>query len=190
MPAGAEASELEREPEAALVSRASTGDEQAFASLVRPHMQKLHAVCYRIAGDNATAEDALQNALIAAWRNMARFEGRAKFSTWLYQIAHNAALAEVRRRPAAIPVDSFDIGVTAVARGPEDEVTTRSAVQHALARIPPDFRAALVLREFAGMSYQEIAEAQGIRVETVKTRISRGRQALARLLSQPDGQAS
>lgn len=170
--------------EAALLERARAGDQVAFGDLVRPHLRRLHTVCFRITGDQAGAEDATQTALLAAWRHLDRFERRARFSTWLYQIAHNAALAEIRRRTPE-PVGAGDELPITARRGPEDDVVARLSVQAALAQIPPAFRAALVLREYCGLSYAEIAAAEGIRVETVKTRIARGRQAVARLLGEP-----
>src|SRR5690606_32613758 len=90
--------------EATLLGWAKAGDERAFAALVEPHGRKVRAVCTRIAPDEQLAQDAAQDALLAAWRNIARFEGRARFSTWLCQIAHNAALAVVRGLKAE-PVD-------------------------------------------------------------------------------------
>lgn len=168
--------------EAALVARARAGDEAAFAALVRPHLRLLHTVCRRITGDEHTAEDATQAALLAAWRHLDRFEGRARISTWLYQIAHNAALAELRRRTPEPAGAGAELPGQGSARGPEDQVLARMSVQQALALLPPDFRAALVLREYAGLSYAEIAEAEGIRVETVKTRILRARRAVAKEL--------
>jgi RNA polymerase sigma-70 factor (ECF subfamily) len=167
--------------EAALVTRAKAGDSDAFAALVRPHLRTLHNVCYRITGNDSTAEDATQAALLAAWRYIGRFERRARFSTWLYQIAHNAALAETRKRVPE-PLGAGDELPAGHRRGPEEGIVTKLSVQDALGRIPPDFRAAVVLREYGGLSYEEIAAATGIRVETVKTRIARGRQAVARLL--------
>ena len=164
--------------EAALLGRARAGDQTAFGELVRPQLRTVHAVCYRITGHAETAEDATQATLVAAWRHIGRFEGRARFSTWLYQIAHNAALAEVRRR-VPDPAGAGDELPVGARRGPEEEVVTRLTVQAALARVPPDFRAALVLREYGGLSYAEIAAATGVRVETVKTRIARARKAVA-----------
>jgi RNA polymerase sigma factor (sigma-70 family) len=167
--------------EAELIERARAGDQQAFATLVEPHRSMLTAVCYRIVGDEGAAEDALQETLVAAWRHLDRFQGRSKFSTWLYRIAHNAALASARKAVAE-PIDALERGI---AGGPavDETVSDVRSVRWALARIPPDFRAALVLREFSDMSYDEIARAQGIKIETVKTRISRARQALALLLA-------
>jgi RNA polymerase sigma-70 factor (ECF subfamily) len=165
-----------------LVAFAKGGDERAFAALVSTHRVMLYTVCFRIAGSRHDAEDAVQLALLAAWRHLDRFEGRSSFSTWLYRIGCNAALGLARKR---VPEPVADEGATVVVANvphPDDTVADTDAVRRALDRIPPEFRAALVLREFAGLSYREIAEATGVRVETVKTRISRARQALARLL--------
>lgn len=167
--------------ELGLLALARAGDQRAFAALVEPHKSMLTAVCYRIVGDDGGAEDALQETLIAAWRHLDRFQGRSKFSTWLFRIAHNAALASARKSVPE-PIDTIDRGAGS---GPSiaDTVSDVRSVRWALARIPPDFRAALVLREFCDMSYEEIASAQGIKVQTVKTRIARARQALALLLA-------
>ncbi len=167
--------------EARLIGAARGGDQRAFAALVEPHRSMLISVCYRIVGEEGAAEDALQEALLAAWRHLDRFQGRSKFSTWLYRIAHNAALASARRRVPE-PVDD-ESGVPAGGASVDDVVADVRSVRWALSRIPPDFRAALVLREYADMTYEEIAEAQGIKVETVKTRIARARRALAVLLA-------
>lgn len=167
--------------EADLVARAQAGDDRAFAELVERSRRRLFSVCVRITGDEHSAHDAAQNALLDAWRALPRFEGRATFSTWLCQIGSRAALAVVAKRRADPMADVPEPD------GPfradlEDSVTAVSAVRWALAKLPPDFRQALVLREYADMSYQEIADAQGIRVETVKTRIARARRAVAELL--------
>jgi RNA polymerase sigma-70 factor (ECF subfamily) len=167
--------------EADLVAWAQEGDERAFEALVTPQRGILLTVCGRICGNDQDALDAVQVALLAAWQHLGAFRGGSKFSTWLYRIAHNAALAHLRRR---IPEPVGDLPLP-LAAGPgiESQVSDVQAVRWALARIPPDFRAALVLREYADLTYEEIAAVQRIRVETVKTRIARARQAMARLLS-------
>jgi RNA polymerase sigma factor (sigma-70 family) len=171
--------------EADLLSWARAGDPQAFAALVEPHRRMLISVCARIAGEDAAAQDAVQSALLAAWRNLASFQGRSRFSTWLCQIGHNEALGQVRRRrpePVAEVPESSRVPTTSLTG---DLVTTVHAVRWALAKLHPDFRAALVLREFGDLTYDEIAEAQGIPVQTVKSRISRARQGMAALLTEP-----
>ena len=166
--------------EAELLAWARTGDQRAFAALVAPHRRMLTTVCLRITGDDGAAQDAVQSALLAAWRNLDRFAGRARFSTWLCQIGHNASLAQIRRprpEPVAEPPES-----PARVRGIDDTVASVQAVRWALAKLPPDFRAALVLREFGDLTYEESAHAQQIPVQTVKSRLARARQGLAALL--------
>ena len=171
--------------EADLVARARSGDERAFAVLAERSRRRLFAVCVRITGDEHSAQDAAQDALLSAWRALPRFEGRASFSTWLCQIGSRSALAVVRRRRAD-PVDEVPEGDGPFRSSLDETVAAVSSVRWALARLPPDFRTALVLREYADMSYQEIADAEGIRVETVKTRIARARRAVAQLLEQAE----
>jgi RNA polymerase sigma-70 factor (ECF subfamily) len=184
MPAGKSISAPERE----LVERAQQGDQAAFASLVSPHRTMLFTVCFRILGDRHAAEDATQTALLAAWQNLGRFQHRSSFSTWLYRIAHNAALGLLRKRTPEPAGDEVERRAGQGA-SPADVVAEADAVRWALSQIPPDFRTALVLREYAGMSYREIAEAEGIKVETVKTRIARARRAVAALLEIDTGGA-
>lgn len=172
--------------EADLVTWARDGDELAFAELVERSRRRLFSVCVRITGDEHSARDAAQSALLDAWRALPRFEGRSSFSTWLCQIGTRASLALVRRRRADPMAEVPE------PRGPfsaalEESVSSVSAVRWALEKLPPDFRTALVLREYADMSYQEIAETLDVRVETVKTRIARARRAVAHALEAAEG---
>ncbi|HYI62001.1 MAG TPA: sigma-70 family RNA polymerase sigma factor [Acidimicrobiales bacterium] len=173
-------------PEGDLLAWARDGDEAAFAELVERSRKRLFAVCVRITGDEHSARDAAQNALLDAWRALPRFEGRSSFSTWLCQIGGRAALAVAqRRRPD--PVEEVPEPAGPFSDVLEESVTAVSAVRWALEKLPPDFRQALVLREYADLSYQEIAEVQGIPVETVKTRINRARRAVAHVLEAAEG---
>jgi RNA polymerase sigma factor (sigma-70 family) len=160
------------------VRRAADGDAQAFAVLVAEHRDRAWAVCLRITGHRHDAEDALQDALAAAWRNLGGYRGDARFATWLHRIAANAALrvAGMRREVA---VDELPEPAGSEF---EPDVVDRDAVTAALALLPPEFRSALVLREYADLSYAEIAEAQGVGIQTVKSRLNRGRRAMAALL--------
>lgn len=169
--------------EADLLGWAREGDDQAFAELVERSRKRLFAVCVRITGDEHSARDASQAALLDAWRALPRFEGRASFSTWVCQIGSRAALAVVAKRRAVL-VDEVPEPVGPFSAHLEESAVAVSAVRWALEKLPPDFRQALVLREYADLSYQEIAEAQGVPVETVKTRINRARRAVAHVLEQ------
>jgi RNA polymerase sigma-70 factor (ECF subfamily) len=161
---------------------AAAGDADAFAALAGRHRDLMYGVCRRITCDDQDALDALQEALLIAWRRIGSFEGRSAVSTWLFRVATNAAIDEVRRRsrrPAHADAAPADLPG---AHDVEEDAITRSTVDWALAQLPPQFRAAVVLREYCDFSYQKIADVMDIPVDTVKSRISRGRQALAELL--------
>ena len=144
-------------------------------------------VCLQITGNTHDAEDALQDTLTAAWQNLPKFRGDARFNTWLHRIAANAALAVVRRRKNSDSLDDSDgeYGILLEDPAPrfDEQVTTIDAVRRALAQLPEDFRVAIVLAEFAALPYADIAEHQGVTVATVKTRIHRARKQLATLLT-------
>lgn len=162
--------------EADLLDAARRHDEVAFAELVSQHRNLIWAVCLRVTGNAVDAEDALQETLIDVWRGIGSFRGQSRFGTWVYRIASNAALKVVRRR-RELPTDLVDRGT---AEGDFVDVLADSDFVHrALSTVPETFRVALVLYELCDLTYAEIAEHQGIPVQTVKSRISRGRQALA-----------
>ncbi|WP_454299456.1 RNA polymerase sigma factor [Salana multivorans] len=170
--------------DAALLARAVDGDAHAFAELVTPARRRMWAVCLRTTGNQADAEDALQEALIAAWHHLGSFRGDARLSTWLYRIASNAALALVRRRPRAVPVGEALGELIVVAPGDHaEELSLEDAVRRALAALPEAFREAIVLREYGALTYEEIAAHQGVALATVKTRIHRARALLAQELA-------
>lgn len=180
--------------DASLVAAAAGGDRAALEDLLRRHHDRLYAVCRRVTGDDADAADATQDALMAVVRGLHRFDGRASFTTWSHRVAVNAALDELRRRRRR-PVPSVDDpggdGALAwerqAARGPDagEAVAARLDIDAALQALPPDFRVAIVLRDLSGLSYAEIAEVLTIPVGTVRSRLSRGRDALAALLGGP-----
>ncbi|MET0144794.1 MAG: sigma-70 family RNA polymerase sigma factor [Ilumatobacteraceae bacterium] len=184
---------LDRRDDVTLVREAQGGDRDALDALLRRHYDRVHAVCRRIAGSTRDADDATQEAMISIVRSIARFDGRSAFSTWIYRIATNAALDELRRRkrrPQLHAVD--DDGRPHEAADPAaerrlDAVADRQSIDEALDALPEDFRAAVVLRDVADLDYAEIAEALGIPVGTVKSRIARGRGQLAGLLADDAG---
>ncbi|MCX5044826.1 RNA polymerase sigma factor [Aldersonia sp. NBC_00410] len=175
--------------ETELLARCRDGDRAAFAELIAPQRQSAWNISLRITGNREDAEDALQNALIAAWQNLGKFNGEARFGTWFYRVVSNAAIDIHRRRAARIATDFVDptelVDLTTASSAPsvEDRVVDVDAVRRALAELPAEFREAIVLREFTDLSYAEIAEHQGIGVQTVKSRISRGRTQLEALLA-------
>jgi RNA polymerase sigma-70 factor (ECF subfamily) len=164
-----------------LIARCVDGDQRAFAELMTRHQRMLYAICLRITVNPDDALDAVQETLVRVWRMIGGYEQRAQFSTWLYRVATNAALEEIRkrgRRPE--PVDRLP--EQPASRPTDDEVVERMTTDGALAQLPPSYRAAVVLRDLCGCSYEEIAALLDVPVNTVKSRISRGRQALIPLL--------
>ena len=144
-------------------------------------------MCRRITGNPSDAEDAAQEALIAIVKGLERFTGGSRFGTWAYRVTVNACLDELRRRrrraaPGLPGEDEGDYALGAVV-GAGRAVVDRLDVDAALARVTPDFRAAVVLRDLCGLEYSEIAEILDIPLGTVRSRIARGRAAVADLLS-------
>ncbi len=142
----------------------------------------------RIAGTTRDADDATQEALIKIVRNLPRFDGRSSFGTWAYRIATNAALDELRkrkRRPTLAMVRDDDSGeitlepVDDLAGRRVEAIADRLAIDSALAELPEEFRAAVVLRDVGDLDYAEIAAVLEVPVGTVKSRIARGRKMLA-----------
>ncbi len=126
--------------------------------------------------------------MIAIARGLAanRFDGRARFSTWAYRVATNACLDELRRRSRRpMAVDHARLDRQAGGGGPASTAGDRVDVDRALAQLPPDFRAAVVLRDLCQLDYAEIAEVLGVPPGTVRSRIARGRAALVPLLGNP-----
>ena len=165
-----------------LVAAAQAGDRDALDRLLRRHQDRIYAVCRRMAGNDADALDATQDALIAIVRGLPRFDGRAAFSTWAYRIATNACLDELRRRKRRPDPGLPDLEAAPRGGAPGLDATAsdRLDLDAALSALPEDSRAPVVLRDQLGLDYAEIAEVLGIPPGTVRSRISRGRAALAR----------
>ncbi|TQF74606.1 RNA polymerase sigma factor [Rhodococcus spelaei] len=172
--------------DAELLAACRTGDHGAFAELTSRYRTNAWHVCLQITGNRHDAEDALQDTLIAAWQNLHKFRGDARFNTWLHRIAANAALALVRRRKNTVTLDDTDddqgIDLVDDSAPFDDHIARVDAVHHALNQLPEDFRVAIVLAEFADLPYADIAEHQQVSVATVKTRIHRARKQLAETL--------
>jgi RNA polymerase sigma-70 factor, ECF subfamily len=178
------------------VAAAKDGDRGALDTLLRRHHDRIYALCRRVTGSDADGDDACQEALVAIVRGLDRFDGRAAFGTWAYRVATNACLDELRRRrrrpEPGLPDDAGEsaggpsgaIGGSGGGGGDAfGAVDTRLEVDAALARLPTDFRVAVVLRDLCGLAYEEIAEVTGVPVGTVRSRIARGRGALVPLLA-------
>lgn len=177
-----------------LVAAAQAGDSRALDTLLRRHYDLVHAICRRIAGGSRDADDATQEAMISIVRGLPRFDGRAAVSTWIYRIATNAALDELRRRkrrPGLHAVRDDDDRaepevVDPLGQRRVEGVVDRLAVDAALEQLPEEFRVAVVLRDVADLDYAEIATALDVPVGTVKSRIARGRSQLVAILGNRD----
>jgi RNA polymerase sigma-70 factor (ECF subfamily) len=175
-------------PDDADLASALAGDTRALDRLLRAHYDRLFAVCRRLTGNDSDAADACQEALIAIVRNLHKFDQRSRFGTWTYRIAANASLDELRRRrrrPQPADVAGFDHSRGPLGADPSTGVIDRLALERALAELSPEFRAAVVLRDVAGLDYAEIAQALAIPPGTVRSRIARARAALADALGEP-----
>jgi RNA polymerase sigma-70 factor (ECF subfamily) len=175
------------------VAAARDGDRAALESLLRRHYDRCYAICRRLLGNDQDALDATQEAMIAIARSIGSFNGRSSFSTWTYRVATNAALDELRRRRRRPLVDS-SIGagerVTTLDQWPDsarpdevgDSVAARLSLDQALEQVSEEHRVAVVLRDMLDLEYGAIAEVLRVPIGTVRSRIARGRLALAQAL--------
>ena len=173
-----------------LVLRVQKGDKRAFDILVSKYQYKIVKLVTRYVHDQTEALDVAQEAFIKAYRALSGFRGDSAFYTWLYRIAINTAknyLVSRARRPRGVDIDAEDAEHFASASalrdlaGPENILMTeqlRAVIERAIAALPEDLRTALSLREFDGLSYEEIAEAMQCPVGTVRSRIFRAREAI------------
>ncbi|MEO2166469.1 MAG: sigma-70 family RNA polymerase sigma factor [Acidimicrobiales bacterium] len=167
---------------------AQKGDTEALDQLLRRHHDKVWGICRRLAGNDADALDATQEALIAVATRLNRFDGKSRFTTWLYRVTTNACLDELRRR-ARRPLVGLDAAFEPLdlSAPPVDGlVADRLLIDAALARLPEEFRVAVVLRDLLDLDYAEISEILDIPPGTVRSRIARGRGALATFLRPGD----
>src|SRR5919109_1745302 len=192
-----------------LLAAARRGDEGAFRRLVEPHRRDLQTHCYRMLGSLHDAEDALQDALLRAWRGLDGFEGRASLRTWLHRIATNACLDLAARRPTRVlpldygpPSDPHDgpgeplLESVWVEPYPDEHIAyeQRESVElafvAALQHLPANQRAVLILREVLGFSAREVAEALDTTVASVNSALQRARQTVDERLPDQSQQAT
>ena len=163
--------------------------EIEFEDLVEEHTGFVYNVVYRILGNSTDSDDATQEAFISAYRNYGRFRGEAQVRTWLYRIAVNAALMNLRkqRRRKYITQEGYDdLRLVSLDPGPEGSAMNtelRDKLQEGLSQLPPQLRAVVVLRDVHGMSNEEASEILEASVSAVKTRLHRGRVALRKYLA-------
>jgi RNA polymerase sigma-70 factor (ECF subfamily) len=203
-----------------LLDAACSGHEDSFRRLVEPHRAALHAHCYRMLGSLHDAEDALQDALLRAWRGLCGFDGRSGLRRWLYRIATNACLDAIARRPKRVlPIDyataqsatdgpagpstepvwlepypdevlGLEDGYAAPAARYEQREAVELAFVAALQHLPPRQRAVLILREVLGFSAKEVSESLGATVASVNSALQRARKAIDDRLPERSQQAT
>src|SRR3954471_10186713 len=203
-----------------LLEAARGGDETAFRELIEAHRTELHAHCYRMLGSVQDAEDALQDAMLRAWRFLPRFDGRSSVRTWLYKIATNTALDAINRRPKrTLPLDQgpasdpFDgpgmplaesvwiepypdgpLGVEDGYASPEARFERRESLElafvAAVQHLPATQRAVLILREVLGFSAKEVADALETSVPSVNSALQRARKQIDDKLPERSQQAT
>lgn len=171
------------EQEGQLVRQALEGDKGAFGELVRLHQQSVRSLAYRLCGDASLADDAAQETFLRAWQALGKYEHRGSMRNWLLRIVTNV-VTDSLRRPQPAYLDPSD--VPSPAESPSEAAERhelRARVQQAVLNLPRAARAALILREFEGLSYAEIAEVLDVPVGTVMSRLHYARQALRRTLT-------
>lgn len=168
----------------ALIERYLQGDFDAFSDLMRAHEERVFAICLRMLRNREAALDATQETFVTVFRKVDRFAGHSAFSTWLYRVAVNTCYDQTRRASRR-STEPFPEGVDPADQSAQDafqSVEVRPDLEAALASLPPDFRAAVVLCDAEGLSLQTAAEILGVPVGTVKSRVFRGRRLLAEAL--------
>ncbi|HEX2997963.1 MAG TPA: sigma-70 family RNA polymerase sigma factor [Anaerolineales bacterium] len=170
-----------------LILRAQRGERNAFNELIRMHAQSVMNVVYRMCGDAQIAEDAAQETFIQAWLHLASYRPQASLRSWLYRIAVNAATDMLRKNKRILPTALEDLPLQDPQLGPEAlffQEERTALVQKAILSLPEASRMVLVMREYEGMSYQEIAESLSIPLGTVMSRLNYARKTLKDKLEQ------
>ena len=172
--------------EVILIAKAQKGDRDAFGELVRHHHPGVVNVVYRMCGDVELAEDAAQDAFIQAWLHLPSFRSGTSLRNWIYRIAVNAALDVLRREPKTPQVDLKTLSLPDSLAGPEAALLEKERafiVQQAILSLTDANRTILTLREYGGLSYQEIAVTLNIPLGTVMSRLNYARDRLKELLA-------
>lgn len=177
-----------------LVELALDGDEQAFGTLVRRYQRRLTAFLSQLVGDVELARELTQEAFVRAWSALARFDPRYRFSTWLFRIAHNLGIDQLRRRRLKTVSlyrtdsegDEMEVVVADIDKDPLGHLENRalaSELRDVIDGLRPEYRELVLLRHFGGLSYQEIADFKGMPLGTVKNKLFRAHSVLRRALA-------
>ena len=177
-------------PDEELVARSLRGDPDSFGQLVARYQDRLVSFLYRMVRDLDTAHDLAQEVFLRVYQALDRFDPQFKFSTWTFRVAHNLGIDEIRRRKVRwVPLQQRPEGEDEgrerelPGHGPTPYQELRNdqrgdAIQGAIDALPPDYRELIVLRHYAELSYEEIAQLKGMPLGTVKNKLFRGRQML------------
>lgn len=176
-----------------LIKKAQKNDVHAFEKLIAEHQTTVYNIALKIMGNPEDAQDAAQEALIKVFKNIKKFKGDSKFSTWLYRVTHNVCLDELRKRKTNISsIDEYYeddknpvLNIADEIPTPEQQLLNKEQAQmlkKAINSLPPVSKAAIYLREVKDFSYEEIAKIQKCSVGTVKSRISRARVQLKEII--------
>jgi len=167
------------QPDAAVLRRAKRGDQRAFAVIVHGYERLVFTYVYRLVDDRRLAEDLTQDVFLKVFRGLPGFTGASAFTTWLFQIAKNAVIDELRaieRRPNALNID--DVAMPMLVEPRFEQAEPIEALWAAVALLNVDLRTALLLRDIVGLSYHEIADSLEITLATVKWRIHKARESV------------
>jgi RNA polymerase sigma-70 factor (ECF subfamily) len=177
-----------------LVTLSMSGDADSFNQLVLRWERPIYALAYRVIGREEEARDVVQETFLRAFRGIRNFRGQAKFSSWIYRIALNLCRDWIRRERRAMiaqPPEGVDLIELAAEQEPAESIEDLVArhdmgqiVARLMARLPDEQRTAIILKEYHGMTFQEIADLQGVPLSTVKTRLYQGLSVLRRHLQQ------
>lgn len=176
----------ETRDEVALVAAAQGGDIEAFEALVRAYTPRVYAHAMRFFGDVHAAEDATQEVFVKVYRSLAEFDGRSKFSTWLYRVTRNTCL-DLFRSGKRFPLPADPVDIAASEPDLADAATLSVALEGALRSLPPEDRDALSAVALFGLTYLEAATVLGVPAGTVKSRVFRARRALVTALDLKPG---
>ena len=197
--------QAEQDALARLVRQCVAGDQHAWQQLVVTQHRRVYAICYRFTGSGTDAEDLTQDVFVKLFRNLASFDtDKGNFVTWMTTLTRNLLVDHFRRTRLDRATDSLDIcptgdehGATMASRLPDGRpsqeahvagLELKAKIQQALAQLSPELREAVILRDLEDMDYKEIAQVLRVPEGTVKSRISRGRGELARVLQRTEGQ--
>ena len=177
-----------------LIERTTRGDKAAFEALVEENQKRVYNLALKLTGDENDALDLSQDAFVKAYLNLGSFRGDSRFSVWIYRLTYNCCIDFIRkkRRTQQVSItyigengDSADLEIPDMRMNPENEVERRQlrrAIDEGIGQLSEEHRRIFLLREIAGMTYEEIALTLHISEGTVKSRLSRARQSLAKIL--------